>query len=147
MDGIDYFEILSGAFIGFSFTLLIQLINWLIKKRKANNLLKLEFPTIQNSLESFTKANELIHNLISNIPIQSFELISNLDELLNLRKSKRLLVYEMISMIRSAENLRLLAIPLLNNSLRESELNLCGNIHNGYLKAAKEPGNKLKKKI
>jgi hypothetical protein len=142
---MEYFEILFGALIGFSLTLLIQLINWLIKKRRAENLLELEFPKIQEFLETFSKANESGHNVISNTPIPTFELISNHDDLLNLNKTKRILVYKMMTNIKSAEHLRLLSIPLLENTQRERELILYGNIYNSYLKAAKEVGYKLKK--
>lgn len=147
MNNMEYFEILFGALLGFSFTLLIQLINWLIKKWKANKLLKLEFPEIQKFLISYTTAYEMEFYGISNTPIPYFELISNPNEILYLDETKRVLVYKMNTNIKAAENLRLLAIPLINNPEREVELNLYGKIYNDYLKAAKDDGEKLKKKI
>lgn len=145
MESSDYIQILFGAGIGLLVTLSLQILNFVIKRRQANKLLNLEHPQINQFLSNYVKSFEMGYKVISRTPIPTLESISNYDQLLSLSSAKRRLTHNILANIKQAENLRILATPLLEKDKKEIELDVYGKLYFDYLIAAKKDSDELLK--
>lgn len=142
----NYFNIIFGALIGFGLSLLLQLFNHLMLKRRALSLLKLEYPEISKILTGLVNSAEKVNGIIST-EIPNFRLVMQTEYLLRLRKSIRDDVYSVYKQLEHAERLRLIAHPLIGDSNKYTELNAYGMLYKSCLKAAYKEMNNLSEKL
>lgn len=104
----------------------------------------MEYSEIGKFLDGMVKAGEK-HKIISMTEIPNLKMVSQVEELLHLSEKRRTLVYDLTINLQNAENLRQLAVPLLNSDKgNENQLEMYGLLYTQFLKAAKETIDKLR---
>lgn len=141
-----YSEIIFGALLGFGLSLFLQLFNFLMLRRRAMKLLKLEYPEISKTLTGLVNSTEKV-NGISSTEIPNFELVIQTEYLMRLKKNIRSDVYSVYKQLEHAKRLRTLAHPLIGSANKNAELNIYGGLYLSCLKEAKNQMQELIDKL
>ena len=142
----NYLDIIFGAFLGFGLSLLLQLINDMTLRRRASKLLKLEYPEISKTLTGLVNSAEKV-KVISSTEIPNFQLVTQSDYLLRLKKNIRSDVYSVHKQLEQAERLRALCYPMIGNPNKLTELSAYRMLYFSCLKEAKNQLDKLNDKL
>src|SRR5690554_5855602 len=108
----NYIDIIFGAILGFGLSLLLQLFNTLLLRKKALKLLKLEYPEVSKTLTGLVNSAEKV-NGISSTEIFNFHFVVQTEYLLHLKKDIRSSLYSIYKQLEHTERLRVKAHPLI----------------------------------
>jgi len=114
----DYILILLGGLFGWGLTELSTIANSYRTKKRAMKLLMLEFGNVFDQVDGLIKGNQSVQKtqsfgIIPETPIKNFDLCMQTDLLLSMDSRIRDFVYSIHGLLSHAENLRILAVPLL----------------------------------
>lgn len=154
----DLVLLIVGVILGFGSSIGTLKYQEYSKRIKSLKLLKIEIIKIDKLISPFASKipNNIVHpitgetsqfNGISITEISNFKMIMQIDQFLSLKNSLRESIYSIFLDLESAEKHRVLAIPLLNQEERVSELNMFATIYLDYLISAKDKIDNLKNKI
>lgn len=145
--------LIAGVILGFGASIGTIKYQDFIQKRRALKICKIELFKINKLIAPFTATTHQIKtskgeiikfNGISMTETPNFKMITQIDMFLSLNDNLRESIYDISLDLESAENNRKLAIPLLNQENKASELDMYGTIYIDYLRSALGKIDKLK---
>lgn len=145
--------LIAGVILGFGASISTIKYQELIQKRRALKICKIELFKINKLIAPFTVTTNQLNtpngeiikfNGISMTETPNFRMVTQIDMFLNLNDTLRKSIYDISLDLESAENIRKLAIPLLDQENRANELFMYGTIYTDYLISVLEKIEKLK---